>query len=192
MDNKIKLNYIKCPNCQNILDLSFVKSVCPNPLCGFNFNDLEALLDQDEGKLRQALINATKSKDVHGIKLLATAVKFNMPGYLTHFIECSWGAHYQTLFKDFITLYLDDLNVLKMILSSDVICPAKNNVVTSKNGYKIFLGLYQYLMKVHSPDIRNFLRLEFPGFYRKWYKEILAKNHRPKTTDKNINQTALI
>jgi hypothetical protein len=192
MNDNFKLNYIKCPDCKNILDLSFIDKACPNPICGFNFDGLAAFLDKDEDKLHKAIVSAYKGDDERKTKLLTTAIRLNIASYLSHFISCGWNAHYQTLFKDFIVLYLDDLNAVKMVLSSDVIRPDKDNIVISKTGHRMFWELYKYLMRIHSPEIRDFLRLEFPTFYRKWYKEIFKKNRQPKTTTKNINQIALV
>lgn len=189
-DKLFKLEYIKCPSCKNILDLSFVNKTCPNPLCGFNFEGLEDYLDKDDGWLHKALVKAYKSKNECEVKLLATAVRYNIGNYLSHFISCSWGAHYHTIFKDFIILYLDDLNALKSALKSDVIKPG--NSIISKKGYKMFWGLYKWLMRVHSPQIRSFLQKEFPDFDKRHYKERIEKFRKPETTPKNDNQVRLI
>ncbi|MFA6184487.1 MAG: hypothetical protein WC682_05345 [Parcubacteria group bacterium] len=191
MNNYFRLNYIKCPGCKNTLDLSFINKTCPNPLCGFQFEGLELLLDQNDNELHKALIASYKGDDDRQIQLLATAVRFNIGSYLSHFVACKWGAHYQTLFKDFIILYLDDINILKMVLLSDVIKLDKGNVVVSENGYKMFPDLYNWLMRVHNPDIRNFLRLEFPGLYKKWLimnNDRFIKPRPPKIT----NQQSLV
>lgn len=182
--NNFKLNYIKCPNCKNVLDLSFMARACPNPQCGFKFEGLEALLAKSDNELHKAIISAYKGKDESKIKLLATAVRNHIAEYLAHFISCGWNSHYQTLFKTFILVYLDDLNAVKIVLKSDVINPNKGNVITSKNGYAIFVELYDWLMKVHNVEIRNFLRLEFPGLYRKWYIKMHDK-HIIKPTKSN-------
>lgn len=192
MTNNFTPNYIKCPNCKNILDLSYVSKKCSNPLCGFNFKGLKPLLDKNDSELHKELIQAYKGDNDHKVKLLATAVKFNIGEYLSHFIACQWGAHYQTIFKDFIILYLDDLNILKQVLKSDVIKQEKDNIVISQNGYKMFWELYKYLMRVHSPDIRKFLQLEFPAFYRKHYKEIYERRNKTKNKTLKINQASLI
>lgn len=172
MNSKFSPNYIICPQCNNTLDLSFVETSCPNPLCNFSFNGLNELLVKDEEELRKMLSKAYKGDDDKVIKLIVTAVKYNIGDYLSHFIECTWGAHYNSLYKDFILLHLKDLRVLKMVLSSDVIKENKNNTIISKNGCKMFWELYQYLIKVNSAEIRGFLKEEFPEYWRKWYQKI--------------------
>ena len=191
-DKQFKLEYIKCPSCKNILDLSFVNKSCPNPLCGFSFEGLEDYLDKDDGWLHKALVKAYKGKNECEVKLLATAVRYNIANYLDHFVSCNWGSHYTTLFKDFIILYLDDLNALKLVLSSDTIKIGKGDAIASKNGYKMFWELYKWLMRVHSPQIRDFLRTEFPDYYKKYYKEQHEKIMRQKITAKNEDQARLI
>jgi hypothetical protein len=179
MKNDFRPNYIKCPGCKNILGLSFKGKTCPNPLCGFDFAGLTPLLAQSEAELHKALTEAYRGKDERKIKLLATAVRYNIGNCLAHFVSCHWNAHYQTLFKDFILLYLDDLNALKAVLSSGTIRPDKANTIVSKGGYKMFPELYAWLMRVHYPEIRDFLRREFPGLYREWYKKIHKKLKKP-------------
>lgn len=191
-DKRYNLEYIKCPACQNILDLLFVNKTCPNPLCAFNFEGLADYLDKDDGWLHNALIKAYKGKDEREIKLLATAIRYNIANYLDHFISCNWGSHYTTLFKNFIILYLDDLNALKLVLSSDTIKLGKGDAIVSKNGYKMFWNLYDWLMRVHSPQIRSFLQKEFPDFDKRHYKERIEKFRKPKTVPKNDNQARLI
>lgn len=190
--NDFTVNYIKCPDCNNILDMSFVNKRCPNPLCSFNFDGLEPLLYKNDISLHKELLDAYKGKNEDEKKLLATAIRFNIGQFLSHFIICDWGVHYQTLFKDFIILYLDDINVLKMVLSSDAITADKNNIVTSKNGYKMFWDLYEYLMKVHNQNIREFLRFEFPLFYRKNLNNLHKKLIKEKDILTNHNKSKLL
>jgi|GEM_PF-3369651 len=192
MENNLYLNYIKCPGCKNILGLSYTTKSCPNPLCGFNFEGLEDLLYKDDYFLHKAIIKAYKCDGEREIKLLATAVRFNIANYLSHFISCNWSTHYQALYKDFIILYLNDLNALKIVLSSDTVKLDKNKAYASKNGYKMFWELYQYLMRVHSPEIRDFLRLEFPAFYRKLSIIEHEKYKQSRNINKKEGQSALI
>lgn len=191
MDNKFRLNYIKCPDCKNVLNMTFVTGYCPNPLCGFNFDGLEALLHKDDYSLHKAIIKTHKDNNRHEIKLLATAARANMTNYLSHYISCDWGAHYQNVFKDFLVPYLDDLNVVKSVLKSDTIQIDKNNVVISKNGYKMFWELYEHLMKVRDRDIRDFLRFEFPLFSRKYLKLLHDKLKKNNILPRN-NQAKLV
>ncbi len=186
MSQRYRPSYIKCPDCNNVLDLLFISKSCPNPLCDFNFNGLEQFLHEDEGKLRDLLQSNAMSRDSREYKLIRTAVKFNMFSYLTHFIECSWGAHYQTLFKEFIIRNLDDLNTLKEVLRSCYIREDKQNTTTSKNGYKMFWSLYCYLMKVYNMEIIGFLQKEFPDMHRKHYRLLHQKHIRRTHTQKAL------
>jgi len=175
MENNFTPNYIKCPDCQNILDMSFCNASCPNPLCGFNFAGLEAYLSKNDEELRKMLLKEYKDKESQEYKLTTTAIKYNMGNYLAHFIECKWGAHYNALYNDFILNFLDDLNLLKIVLKSDII-KEKDNITTSKNGYKMFWELYCHLRKItFNKDISNFLKTEFPSFHLRHYTEWFLK-----------------
>ncbi len=194
MEIKFNLNYIKCPDCKNILDMSFVNKSCPNPLCGFNFNGLEPYLNKNDDELRKLLIKARKENDDTKHKLVTTAIKHNMGKYLAHFIECTWPAHYETLYNSFLLNFLDDLNVLKIVLKSDVIKDGQNTI-TSKNGYKMYWQLYCRLKKMTlNSDINNFLKTEFPVLYKKHYAEWFLKwdqQQREKRLNKNLTKTLL-
>lgn len=184
-------NYIKCPDCNNILDLSFIDKSCPNPLCGFNFDGLNDYLNKNDEELRKIYLTVYKNRESREYKLVITAIKYNMGNYLAHYIECSSGAHYNTLYKDFILNFLDDLNILKIVLKSDVI-KEKDNVIVSKNAYKIFWDLFKKLMNINCPEIRKFLRLEFPALYKKYYKERHEKFMIHKVIMKSEKQSKLI
>jgi len=180
MENNFKIDYIKCPECNNILNLSFVQSTCPNPLCGFNFAGLEDYLSKNDEELRKILLKEYRAKEGKEYKLTVTAIKHNMGNYLAHFIECKWGAHYNALYNDFIINFLDDINLLKIVLKSDII-KERDNTTTSKNGYKMFWELYCHLKKVtFNKDISNFLKSEFPGFHLRHYTEWFLKYEKFK------------
>lgn len=179
MENNFSPNYIKCPGCKNVLDLSFKNSSCPNPLCGFNFAGLDELLSKNDDELQKILLDHYNDRDSHEYKLVITAIKYNSGNYLAHFIECNWGAHYNTLFDTFLVNFFDDLNIFKTILKSEVI-KNKDNVVLSKNGYKMFWELYDHLKKLHDPNLRSFLVSEFPVFHRKHYNELYKKHERAR------------
>jgi len=191
--NNFTPNYIKCPNCQNILDMSFVDSVCPNPLCGFNFAGLNAYLTQGDEELRKILLKEYRAKEDQEYKLVVTAIKYNMGNYLAHFIECKWGAHYNALYNDFILNFLDDLNLLKIVLKSDII-KEKDNITTSKNGYKMFWDLYCHLKRINIANFRNFLISEFPELHRRHYNEWFLKweENRKEKIKKLEGQARLI
>lgn len=186
--NDFKPNYIKCPDCNNILDLSFSNKSCPNPLCGFNFTGLEAFLDKSEQELHKDILNEYRAPEGLKYKLVITTIKHNIGEYLSHFIECSYSPHYNTIYNDFLLNYLDDLNILKNVLKSDAI-REKNGVIISKNGYKMFWELYCRLKTAEkTSELRNFLILEFPEFHRKYYKELLLKQ---ETVKRGKNETKI-
>lgn len=185
MDQKYNLNYIKCPDCLNVLGLSFISTNCPNPICSFDFKGLAGNLDKTTDQLIQDLLTARKEGNDREVKLLATAARFGIAKHLIHFITCKWGTCYNSLFKFLIIPYLDDINSLKIVLSSNMIIPSKGNAVISKNGYKIFWDLYEHLMRVRSQTIRGFLRVEFPDLYKQYYKNIQEKFRSKKVLTSN-------
>ena len=194
MKNTFNLNYIKCPSCENILDMSFVNRSCPNPLCNFNFNGLEPYLNKTDEELRKLLIKAKKENNETEHKMVITAIKYNMGTYLAHFIECTWPAHYETLYNSFLLNFLDDLNVLKIVLKSGII-KETNKTIISKNGYKMYWELYCRLKKLpHNQDIINFLKTEFPTLQRRHYKEWFLKwdqRQKEKKSNKNLTKTLI-
>ncbi len=181
INDEFKPDYLKCPNCKNVLDMSFLEKSCPSPLCGFDFNGLAAYLEKSEEELRKIIVNTHKDREGREYKLAITAVKYHSGNYLAHFIECGSGAHYNTLFNDLLLNFFDDLNLLKAVLKSDVIKP-KDNVVVSKGGYKMFWELYDRLKKLNTVEIRNFLIEEFPDFHRQHYNDYFLKYEAKRKT----------
>lgn len=186
MENKnFNLNYIKCPECKNILDLSFVDKICPNPLCGFDFTGLDAYLNKSDDDLRKILLSDTdyENRSDSEYRLVVTAIKHNMGNYLAHFIECDWGAHYNSLYNDFILNFLDDLNVLKTVLKSEVI-KEKDNVVVSQNGYKMYPELCEKLYDVHNQEVKDFLMKEYANYHVKWFRRLMETHRKRKNITK--------
>lgn len=85
-------------------------------------------------------------------------IKVQMIEILKHYIECDWGAHYNTIFQRIIKVYLEDPFVLDYVLRSDVI---RNVGIVGKTGAKIFPTLMFYLQQVNSSNIQNYLEVEF-------------------------------
>ena len=86
------------------------------------------------------------------------AIKISMLDKLSHFVECTWGWHYNNLFDRMIKPYFDNLDMLKFFLrSTDTIRDEYNNA----NGYKMYGHLYDYLCQVDSRRIRDFVQSEF-------------------------------
>ena len=48
-------------------------------------------------------------------------IKSNMEKIIEHYIGCTWGACYNTKFKELIQPYFDDVKLLDKILRSDLI-----------------------------------------------------------------------
>ncbi|MBZ0328275.1 MAG: hypothetical protein K8F54_11760 [Altibacter sp.] len=88
-------------------------------------------------------------------------IKVQMVDILNHFIDCTWGAHYMTLFNKMIIPYLDDPKVLQFVLNGPIIDDSKGNVFRGKSGTKMYKELYFYLMRVEAERIRDFLFIEF-------------------------------
>lgn len=59
--------------------------------------------------------------------------------------------------------HLDDIHVLKSVLSSDVIREDKDPIEWSESGEKIFFVLYKYLRLVKSKEVRDWLVISFPN-----------------------------
>lgn len=196
MENKIKdnfqLNYIKCPECKNILDLSFIDKICPNPLCGFDFDGLRAILDNGEKK---PFLEPTKEQEWKWLKLLQTAFKHNMGNHLATLAAYNNRADYYKLYPRSVIRELDDLEALKTVLLSDVIKLDKKGVIKSRFHYRMFYDFYEYLMSVNYQEIRNFLRLTFPDFYKTYYKERKERHEnfmQQGSVVKKDNQSRLI
>jgi hypothetical protein len=88
------------------------------------------------------------------------SIKNQMAEILKHFISCTWGAHYNTMFKELIIPFLDDEILLDSILRTNII-KDKSNVLFGKTGAKIYPELLSYLSRVHSPKVRKYLKKEF-------------------------------
>jgi ssDNA-binding Zn-finger/Zn-ribbon topoisomerase 1 len=92
-------------------------------------------------------------------------IKVQMIEILKHFIVCTWGAHYNTMFDMLIKPYLTDPNTLDYILRSEIINESKGNVVRGTTGAKIYPELNYYLNNVNSMEIKNYLKKEFATTY---------------------------
>ena len=88
-------------------------------------------------------------------------IKVQMIDILRHFVQCNWGAHFNTMFEMLIKPYLSDPNTLDHFLKSEVIDELKGNVIFGKTGAKIYPELHYYLNNVNSDEIKNYLKHEF-------------------------------
>ena len=99
----------------------------------------------------EELINASKHEK------LPALFKKHMEGYLTHYIECSYRPCYHTIYTEIIAPHLDDVNVLKKVLKSDVIDESNGNVWKDADGHKMYSELFAYLSLVENSEIKDFL-----------------------------------
>lgn len=105
------------------------------------------------------LINSLDSMSLKERKVIIKAIKSQMRNILKHFIECTWGSHYNAVFENLIKPYLDNPQTLDSVLKSEVI--KDKNTIIGKTGAKIFPELMNYLKRVDSPKIQVYLRQEF-------------------------------
>ncbi len=101
----------------------------------------------------QQLCQPALSEHISGLKVY-------MPQILYHYIECSWGACYSSIYAYCLKPYLDSPNVLDYVLRSPVIYCTKDSWV-GLTGAMIYPELFEYLSGVDSPMIRQYLRENF-------------------------------
>tara|TARA_B100002051_G_C16677273_1_gene607766 strand:- start:705 stop:1241 length:537 start_codon:yes stop_codon:yes gene_type:complete len=152
-----------CPKCDTIdyFNLYLAKEgeyknkyfyTCQNNDCQFYLNtNLYTSLD-----LKYLLSSENYKKD--DSENYINAIKIRMPDIITHFIDCSWGAHYMFLYREMIYPHLNNVDILKFVLKySSVISDEYNN----PNGYKMFRDLHSSLMTIKDEKINNFIVEEF-------------------------------
>lgn len=100
-------------------------------------------------------------RKTQGESAVVPYIKANMEQILIHYIGCTWGACYNTKFKELIQPYFDDVKLLDKILRSDII-KERSNVVKGKTGARIFISLLFELRKCNSIEIKEYLLREFP------------------------------
>ena len=85
-------------------------------------------------------------------------LKINMLDILSEFVECTWGAHYTTVFDYILKPHLDNLVILKFFLrSTNSIKDEYNN----PHGYKMFGELRYKLLEIDNIEIKEFVYSEF-------------------------------
>lgn len=172
----LKPNYIICPDCGNILDMSFKVLPCPNPLCSFRFKGLDKYLNKNIDELIKEIAIEYRGKDEHLIKLIATALKYNSGINLANLIKNFNDKEYRKKYETFILLHLKDINLVKKVLLSGII-KDRENIYISKNGYKIFPELIETLYSVHDVKIRDFLMKEFANYHVKFFRTLMNKRN---------------
>ncbi len=111
------------------------------------------------------IINSLTTKPESEKQEIIAEIKVQMIEILRHFIECTWGAHYNTMFDMLIKPYLTDSSTLDYVLKSEIINESKGNVVRGNTGAKIYPELNYYLSNVNSAEIKNYLKKEFATTY---------------------------
>lgn len=132
------------------------------PNCSFtkNYKPFEPRLDIAEKETMES-IRILEDGDIETKTLLIDEIKVQMVDILNHFIDCTWGAHYMTLFNKMIVPYLDDPKVLQYVLKGSIINENKGNVYRGKSGTKMYPQLMYYLRDIKSQRIQEFLEDEF-------------------------------
>ena len=102
----------------------------------------------------------TELQKIIGEENIIPFIRSRMEGILIHYIECTWGACYNTKFKELIQPYLSDPELLDKVLRSEVI-KDKPGTITGKSGARIFPDLLHELRKCKASVIRNYLNKEF-------------------------------
>jgi hypothetical protein len=89
--------------------------------------------------------------------------KLNMEYILNHFIDCIDWKCYKKMYDEIIQPYLDDINIIKNVLKSDIIIDSRisqsehQEVRISEDGTKIYKKLYNYLSRVESKNVKLFI-----------------------------------
>lgn len=122
------------------------------------------------GQDTMTAVNILNSDNVKTKTKLIDEIKVQMPEILNHFIDCTWGAHYMTLFKNIIIPYLDNAKVLDFVLKGSIIREEKGNVYFGDHRAKMFRELYHHLRMVKSGEIQNYLTNEFNTMHDKKYR----------------------
>ena len=89
---------------------------------------------------------------------IETEIKAQMVEILKHFLSCTWGAHYNTLFDGIIMNYLDNPYLLDYVLKSGAV---RDVGMVGITGAKIYPELMTYLRRVKSEKIQKYLDTEF-------------------------------
>jgi hypothetical protein len=89
-----------------------------------------------------------------------TTAKVFMIHVLDHFIDCTRGACYNSLYFDVLVPHLDSVDVVDYVLKSPVI-RTRPDVVEGKTGARIYGELRQRLNGVQSEKIRKYISENF-------------------------------
>lgn len=81
---------------------------------------------------------------------------------LYHFIECTWGGCYNSIYQRFLVPHLDSPSAVDYVLRSDVVRLTPDAMVGA-NGARIYPELLFRLRGVASQQIKEYLRETFPA-----------------------------
>lgn len=88
-----------------------------------------------------------------------------MPEIFHHFIECSWGACYNSVYQNLLVPHLDSPDVVDYVLRSAVV-HSGDDVVQGITGARVFGELMSRLRNVESDRIRTYLEITFSNNLR--------------------------
>jgi ssDNA-binding Zn-finger/Zn-ribbon topoisomerase 1 len=108
-----------------------------------------------------SILRTLDQKESFDKEEIENEIKVQMIQILEHFISCTWGAHYNTLFDLIIKPYLTNPSILDYVLKGECVKENRGNVIRGKTGAKIYPELLYYLKKVESDKIQNYLDIEF-------------------------------
>lgn len=91
---------------------------------------------------------------------LVPGAKVYMPQILYHFIECTWGGCYNSIYQNCIVPYLDCPAVVDYVLRSPVI-DSSSDLMPGETGARIYGDLFHRLRGVSSPRIADYLNQTF-------------------------------
>jgi hypothetical protein len=141
---------------------SFFWGCCTFPLCS---NTRNYILPENRFDFANndfmPIINSLSTKSDSEREEIVAEIKVQMIHILNHFIECTWGAHFNTMFEMLIKPYLTDPNTLDYVLRSEIINEEKENVILGITGAKIYPELNYYLLNVDSVEVKKYLLKEF-------------------------------
>jgi hypothetical protein len=91
---------------------------------------------------------------------LVPGAKAYMLQILPHFIECTRGGCYNSIYNNLLAPHLDSPDVVDYVLRGPVI-HGSPDLITGITGAKIFEQLLWCLKGVHSPNIRQYIQVTF-------------------------------
>ncbi len=91
---------------------------------------------------------------------LVAGVKVYMPQILYHFIECTWGGCFNSIYKNCLVPHLDSPEVVDYVLRTPVVKPC-DDLLVGDNGARVYGELMSRLQGISSLAIADYLSREF-------------------------------